>query len=339
MTVLTELLPLIGWDHHIEKQSRTIVHQIVCGLSGRCLDLELRGSTAINKLDRNGRSSLWYAVRHRRLDYVRSLLLHGADPNIGEPPLWAATAGKGHYVITELLLDHGASLDPTLSPASANGWLPWAFAGIDKSLVKFDKLLLRHRIDIKHGAQWRDTKDVTILMRLTSMSSFVSTPLRMEQLISLGADVDARDKEGKTAIMYAVSGAYARAFHVLARSGARLDLKTVTGNTILHLVITQTTSHGTTPNAYSICNAICNEDVDCLDLEAKDEDGNTAYDLLRIRYSKRWDAYSKFRGKTTLDTALRDQKYELAAIHAIEQLLLYVQESQGIPEGPILTSR
>ena len=171
------------------------------------------------------------------------------------------------------------------------------------------------------------------------MTRFVSTPLRMEQLISLGVDVNARDKEGKTAIMYAVNNAYARAFHVLARSGARLDLKTVTGNTILHLVITQTTSHGTTPNVYSIGNAICNEDVDCLDLEAKDEDGNTAYDLLRIRYSRRWDAYSKFRGKTTLGTALRDQKYELAAIRAIEQLLLYVQESQGIPEGPILTSR
>ena len=119
----------------------------------------------------------------------------------------------------------------------------------------------------------------------------------------------------------AVSGAHVRSFHVLTRSDARLDLETVTGKTVLRLVVTQTTWHGTTPNVYLICNAICNENVNCLDLEAKDEDGNTACDSLRIRYSRRLDAYSRFRDKITLDTAHREQNYDLVAIRAIEQLL------------------
>ena len=34
------------------------------------------------------------------------------------------------------------------------------------NLVKSDKLLLRYKVDIKHGAQWRDIKKLFLLMHL-----------------------------------------------------------------------------------------------------------------------------------------------------------------------------
>lgn len=57
-------------------------HQIVCGINHLCLNVELQGSTAIDEIDCNGRSPFLYAVKHRRVGYVRVLLKYGADPNL-----------------------------------------------------------------------------------------------------------------------------------------------------------------------------------------------------------------------------------------------------------------
>lgn len=50
MPMLIELLPQISWECLIKKQSLTIVHRIVCGISRLCLDVELRGLIAIDEL-------------------------------------------------------------------------------------------------------------------------------------------------------------------------------------------------------------------------------------------------------------------------------------------------
>ena len=333
ITSLTELFPMIEWEWYVDGQLFTKLHQIVCGLSGLSLDVGLQDSTSIDELDRDGRSALWYAVIHRRLDYVRRLLEQGADPNIGDPPLWAATARYAEYAIVEMLLNSGASLNP---PGRDESLLwPDAFTDDDKVFLAVDELLFRHGIDLNHRAEGRGVEGETILMRLAA-NSYSSEPFRLIHLIQFGADIEITDNEGMTAIMYAVRTATFKAFDILAQAGARLDLKTVTGSTILHLAIAYTADVFSRYNVYRLCKVMRDADLTKIDVDAKDEDGKRAYDLLRIRNGPNWDGYCESKGIETRwwPWGPKEQMNdELEAISALEDLLHHIQESQGVPEA------
>ena len=328
---------MVDWEWYIVSQTFTTLHQIVCGLSGLSLDVGLQGSTSIDELDRDGRSALWYAVTHRRLDYVRRLLEQGANPNIGAPPLWVAAAQYGHFAMTEMLLNSGSSLSPTLSPPGRTGWLLWPdeYFNLHKDSLAVDELLVRHGIDLNHRATLRGVEGVTILMRLAASGSHVIQQSRLIQLIQFGADIEITDEEGKTAIMYAVQAPSGQAFAILARAGARLDLKTVTGSTILHFAIAYTADYYTYLRVSELDKVMRDADFTKIDVDAKDEDGNRAYDTLRIRNGPNWDGYCKSKGiKTTWTWQDEEElKAELEAISTLENLLHHVQESQGVPEA------
>ena len=333
-TSLTELFPMVEWEWYVESQRFTTLHQIVCGLSGLSLDAELQGSTHIDRLDINGRSALWYAVRHQRLHYVRTLLEQGADPNFGDSPLWVAAAQYKNIAITEMLLNNGSSLSPTLSPPGRNGWLPWPdeIFWHGSTSVAVDELLIRHVIDLNHRAEWCGVEGVTIFMRLAAYTPYCPTLSRLIQLIEVGADMEITDKEGMTAIMYAAQTSHFEAFDILARAGARFDLKTVTGSTILHLAIAYTVDHYTRPRIYRLCKVMRDADLTKIDVDAKNEDGHRAYDLLRIRNGPNWDGYCESKG-IHMGWSGREYRRELEAISTLEDLLHHVQESQGVPEA------
>ena len=333
--VLTEVMPLIDWEHHAKKQSFTELHRIVSRISGVSIDVELQDSVAINELDLWGRSALWFAVQHRSLTHVRKLVEQGADPNIGNPPLWTATAGQSSYDITKLLLDHGASPDPDLIPACRDGWLPWSrgrwIGDWSGDSFAIDRLLIRSGISINHQAG----RGETILMYLSSSPSLPpsSDLQRLKQLIRFGADLEISDEEGETAIMYAVMGTSPDAFRFLAGVGARLDLKTLTGSTILHLAIARTLGDYESNHVNKLCEAMHDTDLTSVDLEAKDEDGNTAYDLLRIRNGPNWDGYCRSKDRISWDHYDEDWRVKLEVIEPLETLLHHVQEIQGVPEA------
>lgn len=207
-TLLIELFPLLDWEYCMERQRFSTLHQIVCGLNGGSLDFELHGSATVNTLDSNGRSALWYASTHRKLDYVRRLLERGADPNIGDPPIWTLRGSSPSYMITKLLLDYGAIISPMVSPD--DGWLPWPCEFIHSSTesLAIDELLFRHGINLNHRAKWHGVEGVTELMRMAWQDS---SP-RLKQLIEFGADIEVSDEEGKTAVMYAVHAMSPKAF-------------------------------------------------------------------------------------------------------------------------------
>ena len=336
--VLNEDLPMIDWERCAKMQSFTTTHQIIIGIIGLSLDVELQSPVDIDRLDKYGRSALWYAVALRRLTYVRRLLEHGADPNIGDPPLWAVTSGLASYEITKLLFDHGASLSPDLIPSRKDGWLPWPSFdriwgyGVDD--IKVDTLLIDNGIYINHLAMWQNVEDVTILMRLSSVKCLCPEKMiqvqvqRVEQLISVGADLEITDKEGKTAIMYAAMYKSAGTFRLLAGAGARHDLRTVTGKTILHLAISgRSMSWGYKP-VKDLCAVMREVDLTSIDLDAEDEDGNTAYDLLRIRNEQGIGLHD-----IDDDDTEWWLKYELEDIKALEDLLHHVQDVQGVPKA------
>ncbi|KAF6220800.1 hypothetical protein HO133_002480 [Letharia lupina] len=327
--LLTEILPAVEWECNVESQKFTMLHQIVCGLSNLSLNAELRRSAAINELDRHGRSALWYAVNHRKLDYVRRLLERGADPNTGDPPIWAAVEGYSDYAIVELLLDSGA----TLSPSGDTGWLPWPYSGWRSDTLAVDELLVRHGIDLDHRAEFDGVQGVTILMRLTCDYLLSDAAPRLRQLIKFGADIEIADKRGNTAIMYAACAAFPETFDILARAGARLDVKTVTGSTILHLAVTHTSDDRR--NFHRLCEVMRHADITKLDLEAQDKDGNTAFDLLRMKNGPNWEAYCQSKGlNVRLMEYYEDElEFELETISALEELLRHIQEVQGVPEA------
>ena len=342
-TLLPKLLPMVEWERCSESQNFTILYQIVCGLSDLSLDVELQRSTDINKLDREGRSALWYAALHGRLEYVRKLLEHTADPNIGDPPIWWAAGINGDYAITETLLHYGASLDPRPNPFEKdslhNGWLPWPWWNKHDSGAIYD-LLIRHGIDPNH----RSDKGETILMHLSMDRHPIYTQSRLKQLIKFGADIEITDEEGKTAIMHAAQTPSPEIFNILARAGARLDLKTVTGSTILHLAIART-CYGRV-EVHRLCEVMRDANLTTLDIDAIDEDGHRAYDLLRIRNGPDWDGYRESKGIRAnffpfedvsdmfdLESELFNLETELKAISALEKLLHHIQELQGVPEA------
>ena len=345
---LTEDFPLVDWDYYAEVygkyQSFTTLHHIVCGVSRLSLVTELQGSNDINKLDKDGRSALWYAAIHRRLDDVRILLEHGADPNIGDPPIKVAAGKLADYEITKALLDSGA----TLGPSSDDGWRPWPdfdiifdFEGLfpghhtgDEGAydrLRVDQLLIRRGIDINCRGSLGSLKGVTMLMHLVRNSESDLHSARLKQLVQLKADLEITDEEDMTAIMIAIQRKNTWAVEILARAGARVDLKNVTGSTVLHLTV------ATTVSCYhleliNLCKAMQNMDLTKVDVDAKNEDGHTAYDLLNIRYGPNWFAYCESKKISTLFYGF-GVEHEPTNVRALESLLHHVQEIQGVPEA------
>jgi ankyrin repeat protein len=58
----------------------------------------------------DGPTALWYAIENTNVELVRSLLEHGADPNVGGSTYMIAT-GRGNSEITELLQSHDMQVD------------------------------------------------------------------------------------------------------------------------------------------------------------------------------------------------------------------------------------
>ena len=318
--MMTQISCLFDFDDYIEEQKFTRTHQIVCGLSNVPLDVALKITTDIDTLDCEGRSALWYAVTNRRHDYVRILLERGADPNIGDPPFWRAVEYTCNFAITKALLDHGAILGPFNEISRLNWWA--SIHGSDTLAI--DELLVNNGLDPDHRGDWGRT----ILMHLVGGLFYDIGSRRLKQLIELGSDMEIADDVGMTAIMYAAYG-NSEAFGVLSRAGARVDVKSADGSTILHLAIGHWRDM-----IPKLCELFHDVDLTKLDLDAKDEDGYRAFDLLRMRNGPDWEDYCAHKGTRWYRPSNENNlENELRAISALENLLHYVQEVQGVPEA------
>jgi ankyrin repeat protein len=119
----------------------------------------------------SGASALTYAIAGRHIEVVRLLLEAKADPNrtsLGMPPLFLASE-KGDVKTVELLLRHGASVNARLD-------------AIDEELK------------VRNG-------DTALIASAAPGISSATARL----LIKIGADVNARAENGKTAVIQAVA--------------------------------------------------------------------------------------------------------------------------------------
>ena len=335
---LQDLIPNFPWHEYKEDNRFTLLHEIVCGISGLDLDSALRTRLAdIDRLDCKGKSPLEYAVLFGNITAVQTLLRRGANPMVsnGAPVYEAFRLESAKTVeMTELLLHSGATVNGRVGCETAKVWMretcsfgyPWVLA--------LDKLLIEHGMDVNQQSYCGET----MLMRLCAFWSHRMSVDRIEQLISYGANLELRNDWGATALYLAVANENIKPLKVLIQAGARLDAISDQGEIIAHSAVSFSRSSNFVIN---FVRALSEVDLARLDLDQRNENGHTAYDLLRKRNGLRWDKCYKELRKSRL--GLRDYPYyywgcraredEYEIILALEALLHRIQDSQGIPKN------
>ena len=141
-------------------------------------DILLKAGADVKLADNEGRTALWIALRQERPGMAQALLKAGADPKAQDKEGTTALMVACRYAfadIVQALID--AKVDVNLADEKGNTALIWA-ASADK-------------------APWADS----ILGRMKSKSEFKKRQTEIvKMLIAAGADVNAKNKYGRTAI-------------------------------------------------------------------------------------------------------------------------------------------
>lgn len=178
------------------------------------------GDIAKQLLDAGAQIDLVLAAG-RGFDVVLQLLLSNGDvrpEDINAGLLAAASTGYVHVV--RVLVQHAAAVDTRDS--DGNTALILAAAGGHAEVVQ---VLLEYGADVHAVGEQR----VTALLAVSPENTVV-----LEMLLRAGADVDAQDRYGSSALHQAALGGYQRAVEVLVGHGADVGAVTDDGSTPLH---------------------------------------------------------------------------------------------------------
>lgn len=188
---------------------------------------------------------------HANIEIVRLLLANGADvkDNNGGWPALVVAAERGNNEIVKLLIEKGADINvknwvgmTALSRAIYDGKLETAkillAAGSDiesrdrsgETALMFatSRGLEFARALVAKGANPNVANDVgeTALMRAHSVET-------VALLLDHGADLNSKDKKGRTALMHAVAGRHLEKTRVLLERGAEVNQRNIEGETAL----------------------------------------------------------------------------------------------------------
>ena len=169
------------------------------------------------------------AIVARSEALVQILLESGADPNIpaasdGDTALhWAV---RSEPTAIQILLEHKA--DPNLS--NRKGYTPLSLAIQDRLPSNQIELLLSHGANPNVRCPW---KSLYMLHAVVS----VDQPDLVNRLIAAGADLEARDPDGATALVCAAQTDRTNAFIELLRHSPNLNLPDNGSNTAAHYAV------------------------------------------------------------------------------------------------------
>jgi ankyrin repeat protein len=194
----------------------------------------LENGAALAATDSDGKTALSWAAMRGRTEVVRLLLDSGADANHADSfgdwtPLMLAAGHAPRDRATEtmaLLIERGAEVDARSR---------WGTTALHSAAVRGAEALVRFLLE--HGAAIDSRSDSgrTTLIQVARMGfrsdEMVRTLLAPGGL--RGADVDAQDGEGMTALMWASVYARLSMMRTLLDAGAAIDLQDAQGRTAL----------------------------------------------------------------------------------------------------------
>lgn len=280
-TQKAEAVSKVDWDEYIEDGGLTELHLIVSGLRYQDLETYIRAHPEeLEKSDALGHGPLWYASIFGELADIRTLLKYGVILNedtfqfsnfISKFGVKAFDFMNEHLSpsVLKSLFKHGCAREWFLAVSSKR-------PDVDEVLA-IDKLCLEHGFDVNYKS-YGDGK--TLLMVIMNLS-LRYVPLRVKQLLDHGANLESTDVYGRTALHHCIEhygngDISLKLLNMLVEHGARLDHRTGDGTTILHALILNFAQ-------LEPIEIILHSDTSGLLLDARDDNGYTAFDLLVLR--------------------------------------------------------
>lgn len=203
----------------------------------------LENGMDINVQNERGRSALFQAIGSGHEPTIRLFLEHGADITLTDNFGWTAlhvAAFQGHVSVGALLLDHGADIN-----SGPRGMTPLHIATLRKNL-EFVDLLLEYDADMVLNAdgdtplsicRHHDAGVAAYVLRDLNIESHCATitglrvaassgrDVRIRQLLERGADINARDEGGMTALLWAANKGSLSTIKLLVENGADVNVK------------------------------------------------------------------------------------------------------------------
>ena len=253
------------------------IHRIVLGnLHVDMLPYLTAHAQAVKARDSNGRSALWWAVSMDNLKLVHILVVAGADVNAQDverdTALHIALRNNlsSKAAIVKTLLDH--DLDLTLVNNYGEACLHLA---CNVECADLRSHLVRKSLQAGVHADQRTGYSHTALMYRTYFRSNHDDnyiEYEVELLLEAGADIDAQDKLGDTALMQTISGRRIAMTRFLLERGARCDTLNTSEENILHIAAKH--------SDVKIFKTLLDYDLPGVDPWAQDKYGLTPEDLI-----------------------------------------------------------
>lgn len=196
----------------------------------RCEDLVdviLRLGASPNWSDIRGATALHFAAREGNVTAAKYLLQYHADPNAIDrnlmTPLHRAAKYKDSASTVQMLLDHGADVT-MLNNRSQNSFQLAEDSGNPAVGILLEKLY--HIVP-----RWSPSMGRSYL----HLAVRHSQPWLIKEQLVTGADVNARDRSGKTPLHYAASIGSGDMVSMLIDAGGSVDAIDDTGKSVLHI--------------------------------------------------------------------------------------------------------
>ncbi|MEG3896309.1 MULTISPECIES: ankyrin repeat domain-containing protein [unclassified Microcoleus] len=197
----------------IDKAGQTVLHKAAAGKGSDTIDLLISNGADMEAIDLNERTALNVAAESGNAEAMKILINRGANLK-NDKILFAVIGrfkpGKVKQDIVELLLKNGATIAPGL-----------LYSAVSQGDINVAKLLLERGADVNEFDAYDNT---TLLIKIVLPNTGISPSLKPELVqlfLSKGANVNARNKKGETALSIADKSSTPEIVKLLKQHGAQ----------------------------------------------------------------------------------------------------------------------
>ena len=219
----------------------------------------------IHAIRNKGKYDAKRRVDRRSYEHIKLLLINGADANSAD--IWGRTAlmiaaSKNSANIVKLLIDYGSDINKKINEI---GWTP-----LMESVFSC-RIITRHTASPYASTQSVDTASPYASTQSVDTEVLVNTDI-VKLLVQSGADLNATNECGMTALMLACVQRTHSIVSILIRAGANLDIADTNKYTAL--------MHATLETNEAVVKDLLDSGAD---IHAIDNNGKTALDISNIR--------------------------------------------------------